>query len=72
MKTIDVTDRAAGLIRALRIDENLSICKSGICDLMCAIIDKADEYGTIADDMPFLCELSSIAELYTELGKTPE
>jgi hypothetical protein len=72
MKTIQVTDRAATMIKLCRIGNGAMIYKSYICDIMCNIIDRADESGTIANDMPLLVHLSSFAELYDELGKTPE
>lgn len=72
MKTIAVTDRAADLIELMRIDSGVMIYKSMICDVMCAVIDHADESGTITADLPLLVHLSSLADLYNELGKQSE
>lgn len=69
MKTIAVTDRAAELIELMRIESGAMFYKSMICDVMCAVIDRADESGTISEDLPLLVHLSSLADLYSELGK---
>lgn len=72
MKTIKVTDRAANMIAQLRDEKHLRFFKSEICDRMCEIIGNADMNGTITNDFAMLCELASLAELYTELGNDPD
>lgn len=74
MKTIEMTDRAAEMITALRDEEWLNRRKAGICDVMSSIIQQA--YENIGeqgfnDYLPEFVELSEAVELMNELGAEP-
>lgn len=72
MKRYEVTERAAEVLRALSDENYLHFRKSQLCDVMCNVIDSAEENRSISEDLPLLSILSEVADTITELSKSRE
>lgn len=72
MKRYEVTERAAEVLRALSDENYLHFRKSQLCDVMCSVIDRAEENRSISEDLPLLSILSDVADTITELSKSRE
>lgn len=72
MKRYEVTERAAEVLHALSDENYLHFRKSQLCDVMCSVIDRAEENGSITEDLTLLSILSDVADAITELSKSRE
>lgn len=73
MKKVNLTNKAASMVEAFRDEAHMANIKSYLLDIVCSIIDEADESGGMSQDvMHMLCTVSDFKELMTELSKTSE
>lgn len=72
MKLYEVTERAADVLHALSDENYLHFRKSQLCNVMCSVIDRAEENGSITEDITLLSILSDVADVITELSKSRE
>lgn len=64
----EVTERAGEIFDALKDDAYKDLLKSRMCDLMCNVIDRAEENHTILEDFPLLVLLSDVSGAINELS----
>lgn len=73
MKKVNLTNKAASMVEAFRDEAHTANIKSYLLDIVCSIIDEADESGGMSKDgMQMLCTVSDFNELITELSRTSE
>lgn len=71
MKQIQVSERAAALIALCRDPESLNVKKGILCDLLCSIVDVADEHNIPKQEfLPLMVAVSDYVEMVNELSKT--